>query len=111
LRSQRAFSASLFIPSDLNNKNILDIIGKIGNDKSINLGNNNGFIKKNDSNMGTLTRFSHNLTFSYGSNQENKEILRKADKIISFKRSKKAPCSTKTRGKRPVAAVNKFKQF
>jgi hypothetical protein len=61
--------------------------------------------------MRIFTRFSHSLTFSYGSNQEDKEILGEADEVISLERSKKIPRFTKARGKRLVAAVNKFKQF
>jgi hypothetical protein len=110
LRSQRAFSAGLFIPSDSNDEDIPDITGKIGNDENINLGDNSGLTEKNDSDMGILTRFSHNPTFFYGSNQENKKILKEADEVTSLERSKKAPRSTKARGKRPAAAVNKFKQ-
>jgi hypothetical protein len=94
LRSQRAFSAGLFILSDLNNKNVPDVTGRIGNEKSMNFGNNNGLTEKDDSDMGILTRFSHSPTFFYGFNQEDKEI----------------PRSTKARGKRPVAAVGKLKQ-
>jgi hypothetical protein len=111
LRSQRAFSAGFFILSDLNDKDVPDVTGKIESDESINFGDNNGFTEKDDSDIGTLTRFNHNPTFSHGFNQEDKEILGEADEIISLKRSKKVPRSTKTRGKRSVTAVGKFKQF
>jgi hypothetical protein len=109
LRSQRAFSASFFVPSDSNDENIPDITRKIGSDESIDFGDDSGLTEKDDSDMGTLTRFNHNPIFSYGSNQENKEILGEVDEITSLERFKKAPRSTKACGKKPAAAVGKFK--
>jgi hypothetical protein len=95
LRFQRAFSAGLFVLSDLNDEDVPDVTGGIGSDESINLGDDSGFTEKDDSDMGTFIRFSHSLTFFYGFNQENKEISR----------------FTKARGKRLAAAVSKPKQF
>jgi hypothetical protein len=110
LRSQRAFPASLFILSDSNDKDVPDVTEKIKNDESIDFGDNNGLTKKDDNNRKNLTRFNHTFTFSYGSNQEDEKIFRKADKAISLKRFIKIPHFKKARGKRPAAAVNKSKQ-
>jgi hypothetical protein len=68
LQSQRAFPASLFILSDLNDEDVPNVTEKIGSDESIDLGNNSGLIEKDDNNRKNFTRFSHILTFSYGSN-------------------------------------------
>jgi hypothetical protein len=110
LRSQRAFPVNFFVFSDLNDKDVPDITEKIGNDESMNFGNDNGLTKKDDNNKKNLTRFSYIPTFSYGSNQKDKKILREANKITSLKRFTRISRSKKTRGKRPVAAANKSKQ-
>ena len=109
MRFQRAFPAGLFAFSDLNDGDVPDVTEKIGNDESMNFGNNNGFTEKDDNNRRSFTRFSYIFTFSYGSNQEDEKFFGEANKIISLKRSIRIPRSKKARGKRLVAAVNKFK--